>query len=159
MKRTDFSGKIADSIVLFQEGLESNHIEVAMLKFWTVIELLCSKTEKETTDKVIDRATSIFLHPSLTKMRLQFIQEYRDRLVHRGQSGGHALLCAQWGSIYAAGLIRFCLLNRYKLKKHAEILEYLSIKPDANHLKAKLRLYRYRLRSIRAKESGSTKSE
>lgn len=56
-------------------------------------------------------------------MRLNFIQDFRNRIVHRGEAGDHALLCAHYGSIYLSELIQFFLWNRYKLRSREAILD------------------------------------
>ena len=62
---------------------------------------------REPTQRVVERASSIFDDYGYAAMRLNFIQEFRNRVVHRGEAGDHALLCAQYGSAYLAALIRF----------------------------------------------------
>jgi hypothetical protein len=41
LARIDFRDKLVQAVVLFQEGQEATHIDVALLKFWTGIEVLC----------------------------------------------------------------------------------------------------------------------
>ena len=82
----------------FQEGLETSRVEVALLKIWTAIEALCAREEREPTQRVVERAISIFDNFRHAAMRLNFIQDYRNRVVHRGEAGDHALLCAQYGT-------------------------------------------------------------
>lgn len=107
LARIDFKEKLVQAVILFQEGLETSHVEVALLKFWTGIEVLCAREEREPTQRVVERASSIFDDFRHAAMRLNFIQDYRNRVVHRGDAGDHALLCAQYGSLYLAALIRF----------------------------------------------------
>ena len=147
--RTDFSEKIVQAIILFQEGLETAHIDIALLKFWTGIELLCAKETKEPTERVVERASSIFVNPKHAAMRLNFIQKFRDRIVHQGDVGGHSVLCAQWGSIYLSHVIRFFLFNKYKLRKHSEVLDYLSTPLDQDKLVETIALHRKRLKMLR----------
>jgi hypothetical protein len=80
--------------LLLQEGLETGHVEVALLKFWTGIEVLCAREEREPTERIVERASSIFDDYQHAAMRLSFIQEFRNKIVHRGEAGDHALLCA-----------------------------------------------------------------
>jgi hypothetical protein len=61
------------------------------------------------------------------------------------------LLCAQWASIYAAELIGFCAFNRYNLKKHADILDYLSVPRSVERIEEVIKIHRLRLKSLRAK--------
>lgn len=152
MARIDFSDKIVQSIILLQEGLETNHIDVALLKFWTGIELLCAKETREAAEKVVERASSIFNNPRHAAMRLNFIQEFRNKIVHKGEAGDHSILCAQWGSLYLGGVINFFLFNKYKLRNHAHILEYLSAPLDRRKLTETMGFYRTRLNSMKGKQ-------
>jgi hypothetical protein len=52
LARIDFKKHLVQSVLLFQEGLETGHIDIALLKFWTGIELLCAKEERESTERV-----------------------------------------------------------------------------------------------------------
>jgi hypothetical protein len=149
LAKVDFREKLAQSIILFQEGLETRHIDIALLKFWTGIEVLCARETKESTDKVVQRASSIFTDHEHAVMRLNFIQEFRNKIVHRGDVGDHALLCAQWGSVYLSGIIEFFLFNRYKLRKHSELLDYLSTPLDRAELMSTMSLYRKRLKTLK----------
>jgi hypothetical protein len=149
LARIDFADSVIQAIVLFQEGLEAAHIDVALLKFWTGIEVLCAREEREPTARVIERASSIFTDAKHAAMRLNFIQEFRNKIVHRGDIGDHALLCAQWGSIYLAELISFCLFNRYKFRRRARLLDYLSAPLEEIRLAETISLYRKRLASVR----------
>lgn len=145
----DFSEKIVQAVILFQEGLEATHIDVALLKLWTGIELLCARETKEATDKVVERASSLFTNPAHAAMRLDFIQQFRNKIVHRGDAGDHSLLCAQWASIYLAAIIGFFLFNKYKMRRHSEILDFLSIPLDAEKLTEAMSVYRRRLSAVR----------
>jgi hypothetical protein len=136
------------AIILFQEGLEATHIDIALLKFWTAIELLCSRETKEATDRVIERASSIFRNPRGAAMRLNFIQDFRNKIVHRGEAGDHSVLCAQMGSLYLAVIIEFFLFNKQKLRRHSEILDYLSTPTDRGKLMDIMAIYRKRLSSL-----------
>jgi hypothetical protein len=149
LKRIDFADRIIQTIVLFQEGLESTHIDIALLKFWTGIELICAREEREPTERVVERASSIFVDSRHAAMRLNFIQDFRNKIVHRGDVGGHSLLCAQWGSIYLAELILFCLFNRFKFRTREQLLEYLSAPVDVAGLMRTISIYRKRLRALR----------
>lgn len=149
LRRIDFSEKMVQAVILFQEGLEATHIDVALLKLWTGIELLCARETKETTDKVVERASSLFTNPAHAAMRLDFIQQFRNKIVHRGDAGDHSLLCAQWASVYLAAIIRFFLFNRYKMRRHSEILDFLSTPLDAVKLTETMSLYRRRLNAVR----------
>ena len=82
-------------------------------------------------------------------MRLKFIQEFRNRVVHRGEAGDHALLCAQYGSLYLAALIRFFLWNIYKFRKRDTILDFLSLPLDAQKLESSITLNRTRLAALK----------
>jgi hypothetical protein len=147
--RIDFADRVIRAIALFQEGLEARHLDVALLKFWTGIEVLCAREEREPTERVVERASSVFTDARHAAMRLNFIQEFRNKLVHRGDVGGHALLCAQWGSIYLAGLIEFCLFNRFKFRTFAQVLDYLSTPLDEAQLKETMSVYRKRLSTLK----------
>jgi hypothetical protein len=50
--------------------------------------------------------------------------------VHPGEAGDHALLCAQYDSLYLAALIRFFLWNIYKFWERDVILDFLSLPLD-----------------------------
>jgi hypothetical protein len=149
LARIDFRDRVIQAIVQFQEGLEAVHIDVALLKFWTGIELLCAREEREPAERTVERASSIFTNQRHAAMRLNFIQEFRNRIVHRGDAGGHALLCAQWGSIYLAGVIEFFLFNRHKLRRRSELLDYLSTPVDQAKLAETMSLYRKRLATLK----------
>ncbi len=149
IKKTDFPDKIVQAIILLQEGLETPHIEIALLKFWTGIELLCSRETREPTERVVERASSMFPNPKTAKIRLNFIQEFRNKIVHRGEGGDHSVLCAQWGSVYLLYVIRFFLFNIYRIRRHAQILDYLSTPLEVSKLKEMIYLYRTRLRAVR----------
>lgn len=131
----------------FQEGLETSRVEVALLKIWTAIEALCAREEREPTQRVVERASSIFDNFRHAAMRLNFIQDYRNRVVHRGEAGDHALLCAQYGSLYLAAHIWFFLWNIYKSRKREEILDFLSLPLDMQRLKSNIALNRTRLKA------------
>jgi hypothetical protein len=149
LARIDFQDKVIQAIILFQEGLESTHIDVALLKFWTGIEILCAREEREPAERTIERASSIFVNRDHAAMRLNFIQEFRNKIVHRGNTGEHALLCAQWGSIYLAKLIGFCLFNNFKFRKRSELMDYLSAPADQVRLAEMISLYRKRLNVLK----------
>jgi hypothetical protein len=149
LARIDFQERLVQSVLLFQEGLETGHIEIALLKFWTGIELLCAREEREPTQRVVERASSIFDDYGHAAMRLNFIQEFRNRVVHRGEAGDHALLCAQYGSAYLAALIRFFLWNIYKFRSRETILDFLSLPLDAKKLEGSIRLNRTRLAALK----------
>ena len=151
--RMDFADRVIQTIVLFQEGLEATHIDIALLKFWTGIELLCAREEREPTEQVVERASSIFTDANHAAMRLNFVQEFRNKIVHRGDVGGHALLCAQWGSIYLAGLIDFCVFNRFKFRTRAQLLDYLSTPVDEARLAETISVYRKRLGTLKRRSS------
>jgi hypothetical protein len=151
LTKLDFGEKIAQSIILFQEGLETAHIDVALLKFWTGIELLCARETRESTEKIIERASSIFVDHKHAAMRLNFIQEFRNKVVHQGDVGDHAILCAQWGSVYLSEIINFFLFNKHKLRRHSELLDYLSTPLDRAELISTMSLYRKRLNTLKGK--------
>jgi hypothetical protein len=54
--------------------------------------------------------------------------------VHPGEAGDHALLCAQYDSLYLAALIRFFLWNIYKFWERDVILDFLSLPLDEQKL-------------------------
>jgi hypothetical protein len=145
LSRVDFKERLVQSILLFQEGLETGHVEIALLKFWTGIEVLCAKDEREMAERIVERASSIFDDYRHVRMRLNFIQEFRNRIVHRGEAGDHALLCAQYGSLYLAELIRFFLWNKFKFRKWDMILDFLSLPLDEQKLERSITLGRKRL--------------
>ncbi len=155
--RVDFKERLIQAILLFQDGLEANHVDIALLKFWTGIEVLCAKETKEAIERIVERASSIFTDPQHVTMRLNFIQDFRNRIVHRGEAGDHALLCAQYGSIYLAELIRFFLWNRYKFRNREMILDFLSLPLDEDKLVKNLSINRKRLKTVkrRAAKAGS----
>jgi hypothetical protein len=91
IKRTDFSDRISTAIILFQEGLSATQVDVALIKLWTCIELLTARPDgREPIERAIDRASSIFSAPQITKLRLEFIANSRHAVVHKGESGEHA---------------------------------------------------------------------
>ncbi|MGX9427960.1 hypothetical protein [Bradyrhizobium sp. LeoA1S1] len=149
LSRIDFKEQLVQSILLFQEGLQTSHVETALLKFWTGIEVLCSKEEKEPTERIVERASSIFDDSRHAAMRLTFVQQFRNRMVHRGETGDHALLCAQYGSLYLAALIRFFLWNNYKFRKRETILDFLSLPLDEPKLEGSIALGRKRLGAVK----------
>jgi hypothetical protein len=149
LRRIDFKDKLVQSVLLFQEGLETSHIEVALLKFWTGIEVLCAREEREPTQRVVERASSIFDDFQHAAMRLNFIQDFRNRVVHHGEAGDHALLCAQYGSLYLAALIRFFLWNIYKFRERDKILDFLSLPLDTQRLENSIALNRTRLTALK----------
>ena len=149
LARIDFHERLVQSVLLLQEGLETGHIEIALLKFWTGIELLCAREEREPTQRVVERASSIFDDCGHAAMRLNFIQEFRNRIVHRGEAGDHALLCAQYGSAYLAALIRFFLWNIYKFRNRETILDFLSLPLDGKKLEGNISLNRTRLTALK----------
>lgn len=149
LARIDFKERLVQSVLLFQEGLETGHVEIALLKFWTGIELLCAKEDREPAERVVDRASSIFDDYQHAAMRLNFMQEFRNRVVHRGEAGDHALLCAQYGSLYLAALIRFFIWNIYKFRKRETILDFLSLPLDEQKLKTSVSLNRTRLAALK----------
>lgn len=146
ISKLEFRDTIYQAIILLQEGLESNYVDVALLKFWTGIELICSSDNREPYDVIIKRASSIFLDRTHTEMRLNFIQGFRNQMVHRGDVGGHSLLCAQWGSIYLASLIEFAAFNKYKLGRRDHFIRFLSAPLDPIILSDRINIYRKRLR-------------
>jgi hypothetical protein len=149
LARIDFKDRLVQSVLLFQEGLETTQIEVALLKFWTGIEVLCAREDKEPSERVIARASSIFDDHQHATMRLSFIQQFRNRIVHRGDAGDHALLCAQYGSLYLGALIKFFLWNVYKFREHGTILDFLSLPLDEKKLAESISLRRTRLRAAK----------
>ncbi|EFI50034.1 HEPN domain-containing protein [Afipia sp. 1NLS2] len=153
LSRIDFKERLIQSVLQFQEGLETSHIETALLKFWTGIELLCSREEKEPSERIVERASSIFDDHRHAAMRLNFIQEFRNRIVHRGEAGDHALLCAQYGSLYLGTMIRFFLWNRFKFRKRETILDYLSAPLDEKKLLDIIFINRKRLDALRRRKA------
>lgn len=149
LARVDFKERLVQSVLLFQEGLEAVHIDIALLKFWTGIELLCAREEREPSERVVERASSIFDDYRHAAMRLNFIREFRNRVVHRGEAGDHALLCAQYGSVYLAALIRFFLWNIYKFRNRETILDFLSLPLDEQKLGSSIALNRTRLAALK----------
>ncbi|MEY9543643.1 hypothetical protein ABIE85_006703 [Bradyrhizobium diazoefficiens] len=149
INRIDFPDRFATAIVLFQDGLSATQVDVALIKLWTCIELVTSRADgKEPLERAIERASSIFTPPELTRVRLDFIANSRHAVVHKGESGGHSLLCAQWASIYAGELLRFAAFNRHNLTKYADILDYLSSPISERRLKQNIRMSRLRLRAL-----------
>lgn len=149
LARIDYADRVIQAIVLLQEGLESAHIDIALLKFWTGIEVLCAREEREAAEHTVERASSIFTNQDHAAMRLNFIQEFRNKIVHRGEAGGHALLCAQWGSIYLASMIEFCLFNRFRFRRRSELIDYLSTPTDEKKLTETISLHRKRLATLK----------
>jgi hypothetical protein len=149
MSRIDFKNLLIQAVVLFQEGLESTNVDVALLKFWTGIEVLCAKDEREPTERIVERASSIFTDPRHAEMRIRYIQEFRNKIVHRGEADDHALLCAQYGSAYLAVLIRFFLWNRYRFRNREVILDYLSTPLDEEKLRRRISIARTRLGALK----------
>lgn len=152
LRGIDYREKMVQAIVLFQEGLETPHIDIALLKIWTALELLCSRETREPSANVIERASSIFTNPREVKIRLNFIQEFRNKVVHRGGGGGHAVVCAQRGSLYLATVIRFFLFNIHRFRTHSQILDYLDTPLDPARLREQIALYRKRLRAAEGKD-------
>lgn len=148
LSRIDFKERLIHAIVLLQEGLEATHIDTALLKFWTGIEVLYAKETREVSERIVERASSIFTDTRHAAMRLNFIQDFRNKIVHRGEAGDHALLCAQYGSIYLAELIRFFLWNRYKFRRRETILDFLSLPLDEEKLAKNILLNRKRLATV-----------
>ncbi|BBO09241.1 hypothetical protein [Bradyrhizobium sp. TM102] len=149
LSRIDFPDRLATAIVLFQDGLSATQVDVALIKLWTCIELVTSRADaKEPLEKAIERASSIFTPPELTRVRLDFIANSRHAVVHKGESGEHSLLCAQWASIYAGELLRFAAFNKHNLTKYADILDYLSSPISERRLKQNIRMSRLRLRAL-----------
>ncbi|MCK1698156.1 hypothetical protein [Bradyrhizobium sp. 144] len=147
--RVDFPDRLATAIVLFQEGLSATQVDVALIKLWTCIELVTSRADgREPLEKAIERASSIFRPPEMTRVRLDFIANSRHAVVHKGESGEHSLLCAQWASIYAGELLRFAAFNKHKLTKYADILDYLSSPISEPRLKQNIRMSKLRLRAL-----------
>lgn len=152
IRNTDFEEKITTAIILFQEGLSAAHVEMALLKFWTCIELLCSRDgHRESTEKIIERVSSLFGEQDMAKLRLGFIAESRHSVVHRGESGDHALLCAQWASIYAAQIVGFCVYNVHGLKRRDDVLDYLNTPHSVERLNRVISMHRKRLRIVKTK--------
>ncbi len=149
LSRIDFKDRLVQSVLLFQEGLETTQIEVALLKFWTGIEVLCAREDREPSERIVERASSIFDDHRHATMRLTFIQEFRNKIVHRGDAGDHTLLCAQYGSLYLGALIKFFLWNVYKFRKRDMILEFLSLPLDEKKLAGSISLRRTRLRAAK----------
>lgn len=76
--------------------------------------------------------------------------------MHRGEGGGHALLCAQHGSNFLARLIGFCLWNAVKLRKRELILDYLSLPHDEEKLELGISLHRKRLAGLKRVRARAT---
>ncbi|CCD94177.1 hypothetical protein BRAO375_320010 [Bradyrhizobium sp. ORS 375] len=149
IERTDFSDRFSTAITLFQEALSARQVDIALIKFWTCIELLTSRPDgKEPLERAIARASSIFIPPAPTKTRLEFIANSRHALVHKGGDGEHALLCAQWASIYAGELLGFSGFNAHGLTKHSEILEHLSTPLCEDRLRTSIRMSQLRLKAL-----------
>ncbi|KRQ93833.1 hypothetical protein [Bradyrhizobium valentinum] len=147
--RVDFPERLTQAVLLLQEGLETGHVEVALLKFWTGIEVLCAREDREPSERIVERASSIFDDYQHAAMRLNFIQEFRNKVVHRGEAGDHALLCAQYASLYLAALIRFFLWNVYKFRERDVILDFLSLPLDEQKLAGRISLSRKRLTALK----------
>lgn len=121
-------------MILFQEGLSARSSDIALLRFWTCIELLSSRAGvRENYEQIIFKVSSIFGNPDLAALRLGFIQHSRNQMVHAGDQE-HATTCAQWASIYAAHLIGFCVFNNHKLRTHSDVLDYLALGSEPQHL-------------------------
>jgi hypothetical protein len=85
IKATDFPERLTSAVILFQEGISANHIDTTLIKLWTCIELLCARPDqRESLERVIARAATIFADPDMSKLRLTFIAESRHAVVHRG---------------------------------------------------------------------------
>jgi hypothetical protein len=123
------------------------------------LSLLCVKEEREPTERVVERASSIFDDYRHAAMRLNFIQEFRNRVVHRGEAGDHALLCAQYGSLYLGALVRFFRWNIYKFRKRETILDFLSLSLDAQKLEGSITLNRKRLAALKRMRSRMAANE
>jgi hypothetical protein len=149
LSRIDFKDRLVQAVLLFQEGLETTQIEVALLKFWTGIEVLCAREDREPSERIVERASSIFDDHRHATMRLTFIQEFRNKIVHRGDAGDHTLLCAQYGSLYLGALIKFFLWNIYKFRERDVILDFLSLPLDEKKLADSIYLRRMRLRAAK----------
>ncbi|XLS15820.1 hypothetical protein ACKN7S_39570 [Bradyrhizobium sp. RDM4] len=76
--RIDFKERLIQAVLLFQEGLEANHVDIALLKFWVGIEVLCAKEMKEVSDRIVEkgefdlhrsapRGDALELHPGFQK--------------------------------------------------------------------------------------------
>ena len=153
IKRTDFSDRLTNAIILFQEGLSANQIDVALIKFWTCIEMLCARpNQRESLDRALDRASSIFRDQEVARLRLSFIAESRHTVVHRGEYGDHARQTVQYALLYASEIIGFCAFNVHGLRKHSEILDYLSTPRSPERLKEILKIHRLRLKQISKKK-------
>jgi hypothetical protein len=143
IKKSDFGEKLLRAVTLFQEGISSRQSDVALLKLWTVFEVLCALDGERTTyASIITRAASIFPDVEATTQRLKFIKDARNGLVHRGDHDDFVSRSAQWASMYAAQIIKFCLFNISGLKSHSEIVEYLSLGTDVQNLDRGIRLAR-----------------
>jgi hypothetical protein len=154
IRATDYKDHIARAIILFQEGLSSNQIDTALLKLWGCIELICSgPNDRDPYDLVVKRAASIFSNVGATEIRLRFIADIRNKVVHRGEIGDHTILCAQWASVFAAQLIEFALMNIHDLRKHQDVLDYLSVTTNQERLKFEKKQLRrsLKLRDLRSK--------
>jgi hypothetical protein len=73
----------------------------------------------------------------------------RNRIVHRGDAGDHMLLCAQYGSLYLAALIKSFPWNLYRFRERNMILDFLSLPRDENKLTDSISLRRTRLRAAK----------
>ena len=156
IRQSDFGERVVKAIIAFQEGLEDNDIDNALLKFWTGIELLCSRDSKEAANRTIERASSIFAKRDHAERRMIFIQNYRNKIVHKRDSGKHALLCAQWASIYLAEIIRFYLFNNHRMKSYSDIIDYMSLPSSEQKLREEIKLRRMRLDSIARQKAKAT---
>ena len=148
VKKLDYSKNLIDAVILFQRGLEATSIDIALLRFWTGIEILCSKDSREPAQNAVDRASSNFRDSKRAKIRLEFMQEYRNNIVHKGRASDYALLCAQWGSIYLAELIMICVFNRHFIKNKDTLLNYMSLPKDEVKIKKSIELLKKRLRVV-----------
>jgi hypothetical protein len=132
LSRIDFKKRLVQAVLLFQEGLESDRGGAP--EILDRHRKACAREERETTERIVERASSILDDYRHAAMRLNFIQEFRNKIVHPGEAGDHALLCAQYDSLYLAALIRFFLWNIYKFWERDVILDFLSLPLDEQKL-------------------------
>jgi hypothetical protein len=83
---------------------------------------------------------------------LEFISRARNSIVHRGEMADYALLTAQWASLYAGELIGFCVFNKYDLRKHRDIIDYLNTPSSRDRLERAIALHKFRLKILKAEK-------
>ncbi|MBN1664965.1 MAG: hypothetical protein JW943_15305 [Deltaproteobacteria bacterium] len=147
LKRCQYNGVVADSIIRYVRALDYSDLNVAFLKLWGVLELL-TNTLRDGYDKTIRRAAFLCSERDYHFQVLNHLRDNRNKSVHTGNESPDTETLVYQLKRYVERLIDFHLSMGQNFTTIGESTEFLDLPADKVLLGKRLALYKQAVKFI-----------